>query len=293
MPKNKNSTENANTEIQEPQDSDFPSESEIMVSVDDVSNELIDSMPTPNDHAIEAIKNDESNEKEINESNHATERVKGTTGFNPEIHASNADGTPKFNKDGSLTKKRGRKSGSEKENRSRFENPNGNGGNSSSANTPQDQSAALASVTVHSVDAIMSGLIGQEMALTGEQKGAWVQSWHRYYASKNITDIPPFLEVAIVGASFYAPKFVTQPSENKPSPAARIKMKFKQWYVNRQARKMHPLERPKNVKKDDPKKPNGKPDPFAKEDVNSNGAKPLPVVMEQYEEFANNPFKSI
>lgn len=64
-----------------------------------IDEELPDVQP----HAIKAVK-DAKNE--------TIEQAKKDLGFDPEIHATNADGTPKLTKAGKPQKKRGRKSGS-------------------------------------------------------------------------------------------------------------------------------------------------------------------------------------
>jgi hypothetical protein len=94
--------ENSQTTSTPSSDQPAPDSTHSETSVNDVVGTLISEEPTPNPAAVEQMRAQVSAE--------ADATVK-PSGFDSGIHATNADGSPKLNGDGSFAKKRGRKPG--------------------------------------------------------------------------------------------------------------------------------------------------------------------------------------
>lgn len=121
--------------------------------------------------------------------------------FDPSIHAVDAAGNPKRNKDGSLAKKRGRKSGSSGPLQSTIRVD-------TTVAAQELQYKNAAAVTVQSL-VILGYCIGgvDEWKPENDELIAMQLAWTEYYKAKGITDMPPWIGVAIATGGYAMPRF--------------------------------------------------------------------------------------
>lgn len=172
--------------------------------------DVVDSLPDVQEHAINAEQS--ANPKPSTD-------PAGQT-FDPDKHASNADGSPRYTANGTFAKKRGRKGG---------------------ASVKSSLGTASASSTQnsgHQLGVQVAGLIftagqmfgGDEWAPkqdpesgTGEFE-IMASTWGKYLEAKNMTDIPPGVLVAFVMLSYIGPRLFMPKTKNKIG-------KIKEWFA--------------------------------------------------------------
>jgi len=129
--------------------------------------------------------------------------------FDPEIHAVDSNGQPKRNKDGTLSKKRGRKSGT-------------------NSTAPVDTSVAAfdleckncAVLTVQTIIILGHSIGGEEWTAEEAEKFAMVTAWEAYYRAKGTIDLPPWIGVLIATGAYAMPRV------SKPNTRTRLTALF-------------------------------------------------------------------
>lgn len=213
-----------------------------------ISDKITGEMPDVQPHAIEAERQDQENrDRELND-------LRDTKGnrFDPNVHETLEDGSPRLSKNGLLIRKRGRGAASYKA--------------SGKQDTPDNATRQAASIwdyrqagrtAAHSMFAVSQLLGGEEWRpIIDEKLGVnepqnLEDAFAAYFEAKGIVDIPPGwgLVIAIVGYS--APRFYMPKTQSRMQ---RLKEKLIiTWYNWRNKGK--PKKEPENVgEKQDVKK---------------------------------------
>ena len=151
--------------------------------------------PDVSEHAIAA---------EQAEEQAAVVKDKGGDTFNPEEHAVNTDGSPKFTVGGTFAKKRGRKAGKAQNSTvakptQAMQNPN---------QKYQMTGAAIAE-SIFMVGRVIGGDEWQPIVdeKTGvDERKNMTDAWSQYAQAKDIGDVPPGVLVAIVMVGYIGPR---------------------------------------------------------------------------------------
>ena len=197
-------------------------------SVSSIANSLANSMPEIQEHVI--------NEKSVEEKPNFLEPKtplrssldEKPSDFDPNIHATDKDGNPKFLKDGkTYAKKRGRKSGSTKSVVSTPEKPK-------VVNSQNMKARATGVTAAHTLMVTCVGIFGDEWRpvideTSGiDEKRNLEEAFADYMEAKGLEDIPPNIAL-VLAVSFYV-----VPRLGKPKTKNRVgnwKTKTKQWFV--------------------------------------------------------------
>lgn len=209
-------------------------------AVDDIAQALITGMPEVQQHAI-----DQHNEAqaELQEKQNVTDKAGNT--FNPDIHATNEDGSPRLTESGNFAKKRGRKSGS-----------TNSGGSTLGATKSQIDPATIqkqqivakqqAAGKAAAGSLIMLGMVigGDEWRpLVNEQMGLneqanLEQAFADYFTARGLDDIPAGVALSIAVSAYVLPRFTMPKTRTR---TATLWTKVKMWWANRKLKK-HGLE---------------------------------------------------
>ena len=195
---------------------------------------LIETMAEPSDHAIAqhlAEQAELENVPEIVDSN--------AEKFNPEIHAVNADGSPKFTATGAFAKKRGRRSGA-----ASVLNAASDKGQSvkpdTSAVIRANKQAAAGSAAANTL--IMLGMVlgGDEWRplkddkLGLDEKANLETAFQDYFTASNLEDLPPSFALGIAVLGYALPRFTMPKTQAR---TATLWGKCKVWWANRKLKK--------------------------------------------------------
>lgn len=201
---------------------------------DALAQGLIEGMPEPSEHAIAQYLEEQAgleNAPEIVDSN--------AEKFNPEIHAVNADGSPKFTATGAFAKKRGRRSGAVS-----VLNAAGDKGQSAKPDTAAvmraNKQAAAGSAAANML--IMLGMVlgGEEwQPLKNEkigldEKANLETAFQDYFTASNLEDLPPSFALGIAVLGYALPRFTMPKTQAR---TATLWGKAKAWWANRKLKK--------------------------------------------------------
>lgn len=139
--------------------------------------------------------------------------IEGLSGFDPAIHASNPDGTPKRRANGEYAKKRGRKAGTG--NLPGIFSAPANKPENEQAETPQrprvssEQAAKMAANTVINLAVIVCG---EEIGMPESQDEAngLKICFKDYFDAKGVPDIPPELGIVLGIAAYFGPRLLKE-----------------------------------------------------------------------------------
>jgi hypothetical protein len=133
------------------------------------------------------------------------------TNFDPSIHATNEDGSPKYRADGvTLAMKRGRK-GAQK-----TSVETGHIENKPIRKQPTvDSSAATATMIVGMMEGLAVSAIGDEWAMIPEEKMLQESAWANYLRASGYGDLPPGVLLLCVTAGYVAPRLKHQNTRGK------------------------------------------------------------------------------
>jgi len=168
------------------------------ITGNDLEGDFATGMPGVNEAAVNAHKERENIEKKAEE----TAKVSAPA-FDSAIHAVDANGQPKRNKDGSLQLKRGRKAGT-------VTAPNSSTKPALNLPTKPDASEAapnangqrdLAIITTQSLDGLLIATLSDEMAPSPEEFNMTVNAWERLYREKGVEDLPPWAALTVIYVS--------------------------------------------------------------------------------------------
>lgn len=130
--------------------------------------------------------------------------VAGTL-FDSNLHATDENGKPKKKADGTWAKKRGRKAGSVS---STAQAAPGLGASNGAALQAQNEIAALNSaiVTVQTIFLLGKAIGAEEWEPLPHEPGMLQDAWKNYYLTAGVTQLPPWLGVAIATGAYALPR---------------------------------------------------------------------------------------
>ena len=125
-------------------------------------------------------------------------------GFDEELHALGKDGKPRYNKDGSYARKRGRKAGAQ---------------SSGSVETPSASVVSTEDAAIQSANLLFNLSVfvgGDEWSPTKDEAVCVKTGFKNYYDARGIVNIPPELGLVIALGMYALPRL------NKPSTREKI-----------------------------------------------------------------------
>ena len=202
-----------------------------MSIIDDIVNQTISNMPEPSPNVSEIGVEENSNDTVNENTNETTTENTNPNGFgirrdkkgnlfNPELHATNDNGEPTYNNDGSFRKKRGRKKGSV--------NGTPQGGQNNQAELQKCLAAGRA--TAQTIITLGIAIGGEEwQPIIDPQKGInepqmLADAWAEYYQAAGVVDMPPWMGVIIATGMYASPRMFM------PKTKGRIQ-RVKEWVV--------------------------------------------------------------
>jgi hypothetical protein len=204
--------------------------------IDDLTNDLVENMPEPQEHAIEQeaqTATGQTQEDTIPQGTVASgPRDADGNSFDPQRHQVDAEGNPKLTATGKLRKKRK----SPKSTVAHAEPP------VQSSNT---DSRMAATATVEAIGMAGRMLGGEEWAFIRsvehgvDEKAAGIDAFTSYYNAKGITDVPPGVLLAIWGLSYAGPRFAM------PKTKSRVRIAF-EWARSKLSRKRYARKEPED-----------------------------------------------
>jgi hypothetical protein len=210
--------------------------------LDAIADDLTNSMPEVQQHAIEQ---ESLNEKEkLAQYSHLTD-VDGNS-FDPSIHKTNKAGEPTTSTKGKLIKKAGRKASPQKT--SSF--VGGQGAQQSQREVQNGQARASGIMTANlllQVGIVMGGeeWYPQTDEASGlNEKSMLENAFADYFQATGKTDIPPNIALIVAVGAYVLPRFTM------PKTKTRVQSLFggiKKWFINRKLRK-HGLKAESNEK---------------------------------------------
>ncbi len=193
-----------------------------MASNEQVLGGIVEEMPTPQPHAIEQAQEETkttASKAQVDDFGRA---------FDPAIHATDSDGNPRINKDGTFRKKRGSQKSSQV---------------NLPGTTPGDVSTKIGKSIAESIFQIGQLIGGEEWApIRNEEYGVderrqMHEAWTAYAEEKEIEDFPPGVAVTIAMLGYIVPRFAMPKTKTRAE-------KFKDWctlkYVQWKGRKQKP-----------------------------------------------------
>lgn len=125
--------------------------------------------------------------------------------FNADIHSVDENGKPRYNKNGTYRKKRGRKSG-----------VHNHGNNGVYVDDALCQKAAVAIVNTIIAAGLMIG--GEEWVPKPEESLMLNQGWYEYFKAAGIINVPPWVTLVAINAMYIMPRL------NMPKTKSKIDM---------------------------------------------------------------------
>lgn len=139
-----------------------------------------------------------------------------TNEFNSEVHVTHDDGTPKYNKDGSKKRKRGK----------RIDEPE-----PSVIDIPHDEAyEEMGGVMAVTVTSCFTMFFGQDWRPANEELSAMQSAWAKYFEVTGVSEFPPWAMLAMVHAG-YVGKRLTM-----PDTTSRFRQIIQWWRNKRNAR---------------------------------------------------------
>lgn len=211
-------------------------------SLDAIASELADESPAPNVAAIEAEK--EKSEAFKREFAHLRDRDGNP--FDPAIHATNADGTPKLTANGKLRKRPGRKSGDSVgvSSKSRLGGiPGASAPVTSAEGITHEQRAQARAAGVSAANALITlgvalggdewqPIVNHEQGI--DERAQLENAFGAYFEAKGLRDIPPGVALTIAVGAYALPRFTRPKTQKRVST---LKEKLFVWIAKRRARK--------------------------------------------------------
>jgi len=207
-----------------------------------VAGELSQSMPEVQEHAVAQARAQAAAQAGMVS---ALPADKAGTRFDPALHATNDDGSPKLTATGAYAKKRGRKAGGPALSTMPASGPKpGIPGASAEALATAAQAQAARSAGIQAAQLVFAvGVIfgGDEWqprtdAKTGLDERAMMEgAMGEYFVSQGKTDIPPGIALTFCMLAYAAPRFAMPKTQSRVQT---VKAKIVQWWTNRKLRKM-------------------------------------------------------
>jgi len=174
-----------------------------------IGEELSNTMPTPQEHAIEAAENDDVQTVQPQPTATGGLLDRFGRGFDPNIHVTDDLGNPKLTATGGLRVRRG-------------QSPSYVGGATSSSEPRRSPDALAAGQAI--ADAIIGSahmMLGDDWAprvdpATGmNERLAMGAAWGRYFEATGMRDIPPGWAITIVMVSYAMPRMAQPKTQTK------------------------------------------------------------------------------
>lgn len=176
----------------------------------DIAGDMIEHEPTVRSEIVDRLeeKNKASEEENEPQTNFqfSTPKENVSSGFNPDIHESNPDGTPRRTKNGDYRRKRGRK-----QNNSARSSDN----NSTQAKESRNTGNASDTVDYANMGAFFSGMLfsgcvatfGETWEPKPEERSNISNAAARYCESVGMQDIPPGIALCLCVGMYALPRF--------------------------------------------------------------------------------------
>lgn len=196
-------------------------------SLVEIANDLTGTMPDVQQHAIDQAA------VEVNASSvpaaapPQNTRASSVPGFDPAVHAVNADGTPKLRADGSFALKRGRKAGGAVQSKIAKPTAGTQSAGPSSAEISARASGVVAARTLMTFGVMLGGDEWQprkDDSVGLDEAKQMEAAFSDYFIACGYTDIPPGWGLAIVMGAYAMPRFFM------PKTKTRV-TKIKDWCV--------------------------------------------------------------
>jgi len=184
-------------------DSEKVSESIDNMDIGDMVDDEIANMPIPDESKIDRLMSRESTVENGNDNGEAiNERVIPTPETESETeYATDANGNPVYNRDGTRQKKRGRKKGQK--------NTSGNNGQSATQKERDPQETKnIAQVIVATICGSGVMLFGNAWIPQESEVTSMVTAWENYLATQSV-ELPPWAMVAIASGMYALPRLLT------------------------------------------------------------------------------------
>lgn len=188
-------------------------EPEKQSSIGDILEPVVDAEPSPREDVINAI-NSKTVEPDNtanggNESNYGANPIGNQSGdiFNPAIHESNPDGTPRLTADGKYRKKRGRKSGTNNSSNAKPASGNPNTTNATDGNpqTSVDYTGMAAMICTVTFGTLSMAL-GEHWKPSQAEADQIQQQTAKVMEHYGMSDIPPVVGLCIVVGIYAIPR---------------------------------------------------------------------------------------
>lgn len=209
-------------------------------NLDAISESIGDESPTPNLGAIEADKN----EAESAKAEYAHLRDADGNPFDPDIHVTQADGSPSLTKRGKLRKRPGRKAGQSSgttASASRLKTPEGG---TAEVTMRQRQQARMSGAAAANALIMLGVTVGgdewQPIANRAEgidEREQLQIAFGDYFEAKGMNDIPPGVALSIAVVAYAAPRFTMPKTQSK---FQRFRENVAAWIAKRRMRKNAP-----------------------------------------------------
>ena len=202
-----------------------------------LADDLVNNMPEPQEHAIaeEASKLGASETEPTKKAGTVADGPRDTKGnsFDPALHQTNPDGSPKLSpKTGRLMKRRAPRD--RKSSVAQPDAPLQGGGEAT-------QIKMAATATVESIGMLGRMLGGEEWAFVRsvehsiDEKAAGIDAFTQYYTSKGVTDVPPGVIITIWALSYIGPRMAMPQTKSRFNLAVA-------WVKNKLSRKKAPAK---------------------------------------------------
>ena len=181
-----------------------------------IADELVSEQPTPTPGADVKAAADHEAQKEPRDKNGAT--------FDPEIHQSNPDGTPKLTTKGKLSLKPGNRRKTSTNSAPTASRPSSQSyvppiGGSGPAPPPQPDQGPdfrqIAQLTVDNELAVMAIAMGSGWRAEATEREALIDAWESYYREKGITEVSPLTMLLMVHSGYAAKRLMAPDDETK------------------------------------------------------------------------------
>lgn len=220
------------------EESGEPSSAGLTANIESIANELSETMPEVQDHAIEQEILSE-NEK-LAQYSHLVD-TDGNS-FDPTIHKTNKAGEPTLSTKGKLVKKPGRKPNAGTAGLPRTSSVVGGAQNAPSNSDAHARMQARASGTMAANLVLQIGIvtggdewnprIDEESGLN--EKLMLENAFADYFEATGKTDIPPGMALTVAIGAYALPRFTMPKTQSRLD---KLKKGIKQWWINRKLKK--------------------------------------------------------
>lgn len=238
LPENQNDSKSKDNQPSKKEGGGEPSPAGLTTNIESIANELSETMPEVQEHAIEQEILSE-NEK-LAQYSHLKDS--DGNGFDPSIHKTNKAGEPTLSTKGKLIKKPGRKPGAGAQGKSQIGSVVGGAQSVTIDKEGHSRLQARASGTMAANLILQIGIVagGEEWhPRTDESSGLnekmmLENAFADYFEATGKTDIPPGMALTVAIGAYVLPRFTMPKTQSRLD---KLKKGIKQWWINRKLRK--------------------------------------------------------